>query len=669
MSLSKRSFLIGSVFFLFAFLTLPHYGINWDTINHLPRGQAFLRYFISGKKDYTGIEKYQPYWQNPASLLINSNIPFAEVPTRSFYQMEDATTNFYISIDGNGHPPLSDILSAAFNRIFFGRLRLVNDIDSYRVYGIFLAACLVSLLYYWISQTHGLVAALFSSLSLSLYPLFWAESHFNTEKDIPETVFWSFLLYSVWRGITTRSVKWLLLSGLFFGLALGTKFNVVFVAPIIGLWIIYLLIFRYLEFRQLPKIIICGLVAVVIGLSLFIASWPYLWVDPVAGIYRVLAFYENIGTGPVDSRFIGFWGIRTYPLLWISYTTPVVILFLSLVGLVFSKKNQHYFLFLLWLALPLIRVMWPGASFYGGVRQIMEYIPALAIFSGLGAKIIYDKLNQKALGFVVLLALFIPITIKLIQIHPNENVYFNPLIGGLAGAKKANLPYWGFSFGNPYRQGFEWINSHAEKGAEVVFVHELMPNSPPLWVRPDILFYNHGRSGYLRHGEYAITLTYQGIENRSYYEMYLNKFIEPVYQVKVDGVAILKIWKNDDAHLKVRWDEQMAPKVKLTVSKSALLFDLGEVRKLSRLVLQYNQDNCKLLTDGYFKISQDNKNWQRLPGNLPDDWRVAVLGEQPKDGKFVEPFLGQVARYIELIVSPSDTCLKNVKDFSLYYFK
>lgn len=668
MSLIKKAFLVGISFFLVAFFTLPHYGINWDTINHLPRGQAYLRYFLTGKKDYSDLKKYQPYWQDPLNLSNNSK------STRSFYQMDDATVDFYISVDGDGHPPLSDILSAAFNRIFFGSLRLVNDIDSYRIYGIFLSACLVGLLYYWISENYGTVAALFTSLSLSVYPLFWAESHFNTEKDIPQTAYWSFLLFCVWKGVTRKSIKWLLLSGIFFGLALGTKFNIIFVVPVIGAWIIFLLISRYLKLVEVPKIIISGLVAIAIGLFIFIITWPYLWADPIGGIQSVLGFYQNISTGPFDMRFIGYRGIRTYPFLWIIYTTPLSILFLSFLGIVYGirriilKKDHVCFLFLAWLVVPIVRVTWPGASFYGGVRQIMEYIPVIAIFAGLGAKVLYNKINSTKWGYLILVCLFVPITVKLIQIHPNENVYFNPLIGGLFGAKQSNLPYWGFSFGNPYRQGIEWINSHAEKGANIVFAHELIPNIPMIWVRPDLQFYNAARSGYLRLGEYAMTLTYQGIEDRSYYEMYLDKFIEPVYQVTVDGVTILTVWKNDEDHLKTKWTENIISNVKLTKTDTTIKFDFGQEKKLSRLELNYDQNNCQTLSYGSVRISRDGITWSILPGDLPDDWRVAVLGQQPKNGRYVEPFVGQLAQYIEISVFPTNACLKKIQDFKIYYF-
>lgn len=669
MSLNKASFLAGLTFFLVAFFTLSHYGTNWDTINHLPRGQAYLRYFLTGKKDYTDLPKYLLQWQDPTKLFNTLKT------TRSFYQMDDATVDFYVSVDGDGHPPLSDTLSAAFNRIFFGTFRLVNDIDSYRIYGIFLAACLVGLIYHWIRSLYGSIAALFSALSLSLYPLFWAESHFNTEKDIPQTVFWSFLLYSVWKGVLQQSTKWLLLSGVFFGLALGTKFNILFVAPVVGLWILFLLLFRHIKFNHFFKISFWGLMAIVIGMAIFIGTWPYLWGDPIGGITRVLTYYGNIGTGAIDQRFVGILGIRTLSLLWILYTTPLPILFLSVFGALFLisqvliEKDHTALLFLLWFLIPIVRVSWPGSSTYGGLRQIMEYIPALAMISGLGAKLLHDSFKFKRIGLIILFIIFIPTVSKLIAIHPNENVYFNSLIGGLAGAKLNNFPYWGFSFGSPYRQGFEWLNRNAPKGSSIAFAYELTPNLPMPWVRPDLQFHNAARSGYLRTGEYAITLNYQGIENRSYYEMYLEKFIWPVHQIKVDGVPILTIWKNDDQHLKEKWEEAMAQKVNLNKTESKLIFDLGEKRALSRLEIDYDQRNCAPLKMGQVSVSSDGVVWQGVPGVLPDDWRIAELGEQPKNGKFIEPFVGQLAQYIELFLSPMDTCLKNVEEVRLYYFR
>jgi hypothetical protein len=392
----------------------------------------------------------------------------------------------------------------------------------------------------------------------------------------------------------------------------------------------------------------------------------------------VINFYKTIGlTQNIDSRFLGPFGINLYPLQWIIYTTPPIILFLFLIGIftaafrIGKEKDKISLLFILWFLVPVVRVIWPGTTIYGGVRQIMEYIPAMAVLAGLGARFLLDLSKRKyfeVLTALVIIIGFLLLVFRLYKIHPNENVYFNFLIGGLSGAKQTEMPFWGFSFGSPYRQAVSWINKNAERGANVVYTYDLIPNIPRIWMRQDLNLHNANRSGYLRRGEYAMGLVYDGTSERSYYDAYLEKFIEPVYQVKVDGVPILKIWKNDDQHLKLQLKERLLKNVKVEKRDFGLRFDLNEIKKLSRLEISYDQKSCKPLVSGYVQISKDGKRWERLPGVLPNDWKISLLGKQPRDGKFIEAFVGQEVRFIDLAISPVDTCLAKVKDFEIYVF-
>lgn len=691
----KIPVILASIFFIVGLFTLPHYGVNWDTINHLPRGQAYLHFFLTGKTDYSDLSKYsfdKPagkwFWQRGDSLAINSDLT---LPLRRSLYQDDATTfSWFLDHDGSGHPPLSDILSAVFNQVLFSALGVVNDIDSYRVYGIFLAAILIAVMYKWVEFSYGTFSAFIAAISLAIYPLFWSESHFNNEKDIPETVFIGILLFAIWMGVTRKSWKWLLVSGVFFGLALGTKFNVLFSPLIFMPWIVVYLIFCLKDMKQKLNItsflkdnkkpLISAILAPLLGLVIFIASWPYLWQDVIGGLIKVIAFYRNIGiTLDRNPDFLGPLGINTYPLLWIIYTTPPIILGLSLLGIIAAlirlkkEKDKTSLLFFLWLLVPVIRVSLPGATIYGGVRQVMEYIPALAVFSGLGALVLAQLLIKlrvkKLVVFILITTLFLPTVIKLISIHPNENVYFNFLIGGLKGAKEKNIPSWGNTFGAAYRQGVNWINENAEEGAKVVFTYELLPNVPRTLWRGDLDVQNSYRSGYLRNGEYAITLYYYGTENRSFYDMYLEKFIKPVYQVEVDGVAILKVWKNDQEHLKSSVAEEIEKQAVIKKTEYGLMVELPEERQLSRLLVNYKQDNCKPLLSGFVQISKDGQKWQTLPGVLPVSWRISALKEQPRDGKFIEPFVGQSAKFINLNLNPANTCLTQIEEYQLFYFK
>ena len=693
--------ILAMLFFIIALMTLPHYGVNWDTINHLPRGQAYLNYLLTGKQDFSNKPSFfnewqntqEWYWQDPDSLFVKTNIPKSQIPSRSMYEIDALNFQYYISTDGDGHPPLSDILSSVFNQVLFQKLKLINDIDSYRVYGVVLAAALVGLLGWWTSTRFGFFAGIIASLSLALYPLFWSESHFNTEKDIPEAVYWSFMLFCSWQGLHKRSIRWILASGVFFGLALGTKFNIVFSVFVLLPWLLYLFLINrpksFTGFKRLlvknSKLIISAVLATFVGIAIFIGSWPYLWMNLDKGIFKMLRFYKVIGTTTsFDSRYIGPFGMNVYPIKWILYTTPLVILVFGLIGTLYSlfrirsKKDDFLLVVLLWLLVPIIRVIVPGSNIYGGVRQIMEYIPALAIMSGIGAWFIRERIItflrirhfklKSILPSLAIILCFVPIIFKLVQIHPNENAYFNPLIGGLAGAKNKNFLFWGNTFGAGYRQAVSWINKNVESGSQLVYAYELIPNIPRILLRSDINLHNINRSGYLRKGEYAITLVYQGTDNRSYYDMYLNNFIKPVYEAKVDGVSIVKVWKNDEQHLLKPLVEHVLESVKFTTSQSGIRFDLGGIYKLSRLEIDYEDIDCKKLSSGYSQFSINAKDWVRTPGVLPDDWRISLIGEQPSEGHFIEPFVGQQARFIELVLEPTGTCLLSAQRAKVYYF-
>ncbi|QQG47063.1 MAG: glycosyltransferase family 39 protein [Candidatus Woesebacteria bacterium] len=687
--MKKISFLIGLIFFVIGVITLPHYNINFDAINHLSRGQAYLHYFLTGKKDYSDLPSFVRYFQNPENLFLQSDISKSQIVKRSVYQHDSTTFDYFIQNDGYGHPPLSDIFSSVFNFVFFQKLGIINDIDSYHLYGIFLASILVALIFKWTAKTYSKFAGIIASLSLSLYPLFFSQSHFNTEKDVPETAFIAFFIYSFWKGITQKSTKWIILSGIFLGFGVGTKLNIAFVIFIIMPWLISFILSNFPKRKFAIKsfvkknlsILISLFLIPLIAFSIFLISWPYLWGDPVENISKVISFYKEIGLSQTSQQLIPVAGVNTFAIQSLIFITPLVILFFAILGIIFvikrikSEKQKTGFLFLLWFAIPILRVSISGTNIYGGLRQIMEYIPAMAILSGLGAQTIAEKIIKKFhfnknLVYFLLVLFFVPLIAKFIKIHPNENLYYNPLIGGLAGAKERNFPYWGETYGETYRQATVWFAKNASKNSKLVFAYELMPNIPIIFLRTDINFSNTFRSGYLMNGEYAVTLISQGVDKRSYYDMYLENFLNPVYKVTVDGVDVLKLWKNDSKHLKMPLKENLDKSLTYKINKDGILLQTKTLQKLSRLEIDYLDKNCPpKLSSGVIEISKDNQNWDRLPGVLPDDWRITSLGEQPSHGKFIEPFVGQNAKFIKLELTPSNTCLKNIKSSRLYYFE
>src|SRR3989344_5288250 len=108
----------------------------------------------------------------------------------------------------------------------------------------------------------------------------FAESHFNI-KDPAEAAFYAATIWAFWNSLKKYEWRWLLAAAIFFALALGTKFNILFLPLIILPWLI-LRDRRILNplrvISKLPrKFLIMLFAAPVIITVIFFLSWPYLW--------------------------------------------------------------------------------------------------------------------------------------------------------------------------------------------------------------------------------------------------------------------------------------------------------------------------------------------------------------------------------------------------------
>lgn len=548
----RLPFLLAGIFFLFGLITLNDYGINWDEPDHFMRGQAYLRYFLTGKKDYQGLPRLEFHYPKNDRYKLPQNIEYKDDRQfrRSIYQNDSYTlANWYK--DDSGHPPLGDILAATTNWIFYQKLGILGDIESYHLFEVLTGAILILVVSLFAQETYGVFAGLIAGLSLALYPLFLGESHFNI-KDPVETCFFGLTIYTFWKAIKNQSPKWMISSAIFCGLALGVKFNIIFVPLIILPWLLARGIKRSFSKKILKSLFFYPFVS----FGIFFISRPYLWSDPFNHTLEIIKYYQSIGLQqnfqPANFYIFGF---NTYPLQAVIFTTPLVILFFSLIGIIacfflFKKeKEKTSLLWLLWLVVPILRVTIPKTSIYGGVRQIMEYIPAMALLAGLGANYI-ATLRRSHLAKIVIVFMFIPIILKLISLHPNEGLYFNPLIGGLKGAAERNFPNWGLSLGNEYRQGIKWFNQNAPPQANLTLARGLLSNIPRIWIREDIDFGDYYFSGPAGKGEYIMELTHEGWESWIPAKATYLQTLNPIYQLKVEGVTVLTIWKNSPEMVK-----------------------------------------------------------------------------------------------------------------------
>lgn len=675
------SILAGCIFFFLATITLSDYNIMWDGRGHFLRGRSFANFFLQGKvtneipitKDYA--RYYRDYLGRDISSRDISKLVSQDSSYRkSIYQDQLNLGSFDKLIKGDtfGHPPLSDIGAAFTNMFFYEKLGIVRDDHAYELFSIILASLLIGFFFYWIASLYGFFPAFISTITLAATPLFWAEAHANI-KDVPLLVFFSFAIWAFWKGVTNQSKKWIFVSALFAGCALGTKFNVLFLPFIIGPWfVLYFFKSSKSSRRSYLKWWWVFLIYPIIMLTILFASWPQLWHEPVASLLKVFGYYKDIGVNiDYTPAFRTTFGFNTYAPLWILSTTFPVVIVLSLVGIIGwvarLKKTKDFlpFLFLLWLLVPIVRVSLPNTAIYGGVRQIMEYIPSLAFFAGYGTYVLFTFISPrfKAIFYALTIVSFIPLIFTLIRLHPAESAYFNSLIGGLKGAKNANIIDWGNTDGAIYEPAVKWLNKNAQKNSHIATSFSEPADFYIPALRDDLLADNLF-SGYLQKGEYIVGLTYNsGLEN-TYGLLYPETFLNPVYVYSVDEVPLLKIWKNDKQHLKKEFLEFRLKDFTLMPQKqnNQLVWKLDGKKRVMAVEIEYSKNSsCKDLVNANFQISQDGNSWIILPEAYPGG-PISYLGNQPKDNKLVAPIAGILASEILLTVDPGDSCILNIRN-------
>ena len=540
---------IALVFFVIGTATLSHYGLNIDEPIHFIRGHAYLTLLTKWRSFYT-----------PQELT---------GPRVSDWKIQGYNGAYFLEND-SGHPALNGILAAASNRIFYEKLGILGDLESYHVFEVFVSSLLVFLVYYMTANEWGRFAGIAAALVIFLYPLFLGESHFNI-KDPIETTLFAYTVYFLYLGIRSGKAKWFLHSGVWGALAFATKFNIIFLPFIILPYIFFrfrqaIARYRLGVFKKIP-LTVCGslILSLIIIFMIHLATRPYLWLDPIGRFQQIIGYYQGIGTGKFYQQSYIIKGWNIYPLIFVIASTPLVTLVFTVLGIAYgwvklrTHKNAFYVLLLLWFTVPIFRVMWPGSSIYSGVRQIMEYIPPLAILAGLGAlmvrNILFKIVRRTGIASMLTLALFLPLTVKLWYLHPNENVFLNSLVGGLQGAAEKRIPGSAETMGNVYLQGVRWLNDNAEANARFGLPVGLASNIPTQFLRPDIGLGAYF-SGAAREGEYMMEMISVDFPPDRYNFLYLDRFLEPVHEIVVDGVSLLKIWKNDLAHTRSEYAKE-----------------------------------------------------------------------------------------------------------------
>ena len=642
-------FLIPFVFFVISFISLRDYGISSDEPEHFARGQGYLYFFLTGEKNY------------PSDLG----------PRRSYYQIDLLNAEYYLKND-SGHPPLNGILASLTNWIFYQKLGILGDIESLHLFNILASTLLVFIVTLFAYQVIGIWGAGVTGIVLSTYPLFFSEAHFNI-KDPPQAAFFATTIWTFWYSLKKGNWKWLVLAVVSFAFALGTKFNILFLPFILFPY----LLLRYFgilsggvkkilfSFKKIPKpYLLTLLISPLIVILIFFASWPFLWSSPLENLSEIFGFYRHIGVR--SSNQLGYFlpsGVNLFAIIWIIITTPLPVLFLVALGLFFVfrrlSKEKTELLWLFWLLVPVARVTIPKTAIYGGVRHIMEFVPAMALIAGLGASYLFLFVKKAGLRICLIFVILIFLAYPIIKYHPNQNVYFNELVGGLWGARQKDVPYYGYSLGNAYLQAINWLNANAESDARLALIQSTGLVIPLIQLRSDIKYSNGYWSAIERKGEYLMEVTYNDKDKPYPYAWeYVENFLEPVYEVKVDGVPIAKIWKNDFSHTKgsmAKVEDSYQRNLKTSKEGRALVTQIGQKVFLSRYILEFSQNTPCDSFAARILTSLDGKVWREEKETIPATYYQGTL-PAISGNRLVYFFAGREASFIKLAVDSYDSC-------------
>lgn len=403
-------------------------------------------------------------WDEPENYYVG-RIYLNILWTRSLAPLRDPNTlrlpqalPFRVDTHWERYPPFAITLASFSSLIWSEWLHLTDSVSAHHLVVVFFAALAVSATYaFGFELTGSVFLASCAAFILAGLPLFFGHSHVNI-KDVPQTALFTL---SLWLGVVALKQSARLpyiIAGFFWGLAMATKFNAVFVPVILGIWHIAQgkLKFSQKQFERYSMYVIVGIVV----LCLF---WPWIIINPVRHLQMIAQYIGEVGRGlPVL-----FGGVRYaagvdvpwwYAPSFVALQTPPIILFLAIIGTIASilcrsaKTVRARSIVFVWIGVVFVRYVVPHMIIYNGARHVMEVLPAVALLAmfgiqwllGMSARWMQKRVAQAICIAVILVTLGYPI----FRLHPYEAQYFNMFAGDSKKVSETyDFDYWGFSVG------------------------------------------------------------------------------------------------------------------------------------------------------------------------------------------------------------------------------
>jgi Dolichyl-phosphate-mannose-protein mannosyltransferase len=373
-----------------------------------------------------------------------------------------------------------------------------RDSTAFRFPAILFAALLVALVYRFTRHFVPWPAAVAGAVLTLAQPHYFFHAQIACF-DAPITTMAFAVGYAYWKSL--RSPRWGILTGVVFGIALGTKHNAWLMPFFLAghyLWMRRGDLLGWGGQRRLPRVPLAFLSMLVLGPLIFLMHWPWLWQAPLTRtrtyVNRHLQHehynFEYLGRNynePVTETRLKPLRV-TAPFIETLFTVPVTTLALAACGAVVLMRRRRNDPVLpeaepevppvprpSWLRPgqdvdrapgafiavqifgPLAVIALPATPIFGGVKHFLPAMPYLAVAAAVGlgwlgralagaVPAARDRLAHAApLALAALVCL--PAVVETRRSHPDGLSHYNLLAGGFAGGASLgmNRQFWGYS--------------------------------------------------------------------------------------------------------------------------------------------------------------------------------------------------------------------------------
>jgi hypothetical protein len=418
-----------------------------------------------------------------------------------------------------------------------------RESTAFRFPAILFAALLVSLVFRFARRFVAWPAAAAGAVLMLAQPHYFFHAQIACF-DAPITTMAFAVGYAYWKSL--RSARWGVITGLVFGVALGTKHNAWLMPFFLGghyLWM------RRGDLRRriVTRVPLAFVSMIVLGPLIFFMHWPWLWQAPLQRartyVKRHLDHehynFEYLGrnwNAPVTDpqlkplRF-------TAPFVEALFTVPVTTLALAGVGTVVLMRRRRgdgvtpeaeleapvedrpdwlrpgvdvdrapgAFLAVQIFG-PMCVIALPATPIFGGVKHFLPAMPYVAVAAAIGLARLVPIVAASLARFRPAVARAVPVTFAALvclpavvetrRSHPDGLSHYNMLAGGFAGGASLgmNRQFWGYSV----LPMLPWVNANPDNRA--MYWHDVIVDALNMYKREGRLAMDVGDTGAARPG-------------------------------------------------------------------------------------------------------------------------------------------------------------------------